>query len=122
MFLKVFLMFRWYQIRKKTMKNLWKMGLKSKSILEVIFEGFGVDFGRHFRPQNRSKNEKKRIKNKSDFKTPVPERITVCDRSSLGRDRPWGASGMSHLVSTKKQEDSKSKHQDDEKREPRNDR
>ena len=56
------------------------MGVKSKSILEVIFEGFGVDFGRHFRPKNRWKNEKKLIKNKSDFKTHVPGRITVSGR------------------------------------------
>ena len=64
---------------KKRSKNLWKMGLKSKSILEVIFEGFGVDFGRHFRPKNRSKNEKKLIKNKSDFKIHVPGRISASD-------------------------------------------
>ena len=77
------------------------MGLKSKSILEVIFEGFGVDFGRHFRPKNRSKNEKKLIKNKSDFKTHVTERPAVSGRSSLGRDRPRGASCMSRLISSK---------------------
>ena len=101
------------------------MGLKSKLILEVIFEGFGVDFGRHFRPKNRLKNEKKLIKNKSDFKTHVTERkpisdgsITVSDGSSLGRARPRGASCMSRLISSKKQWESKSKDQDEEKRDP----
>ena len=76
-FLKVFWGSAGTKFAKKRSKNLWKMGLKSKSILEVIFEGFGVDFGRHFRPKNRSKNEKKLIKNKSDFKTHVTERITI---------------------------------------------
>ena len=106
------------------------MGLKSKSILEVIFEGLGVDFGRHFGSKNRSKNGKKLIKNKSDFKTPVTERMPVSDGirrdptesegSSLGRDRPRGASGMSRLVSSKLHWESKSKDQDDEKRDPMN--
>ena len=66
-----------------------------------------------FDPQIDQKTEKL-IKNKSDFKTPVTERIPVSDRSSLGRDRPRGASGLSRLISSKFQKDSKSKEQDDE--------
>ena len=54
--------------------------------------------------QTTKKND---VENKSDFETDVRERMRRCGPTSLVQDRPLGA---------------KSKHQDHEKRDPRDDR
>ena len=73
---------------KKRSKNLWKIWLKSKSILEAIFSTFWSILGAILEAKIDQKTKKNDIKNKSDFKTDVWARTTR--GSSLVRDRPLG--------------------------------
>ena len=69
MFLKVFWGSAGTEFAKKPSKNQWKNKLKSRSISEVIFNGFWSILGAILEAKIDQKTKKNEIQNKSDFRT-----------------------------------------------------